>query len=57
MSNALVISNLAKTFDGTRVLDDINLEVRAGEVHGVVGENLVQRRVASRQSESLSRCA
>jgi ribose transport system ATP-binding protein len=39
VSNALVISNLAKTFDGTRVLDDINLEVRAGEVHGVVGEN------------------
>mgnify|MGYP001057347762 CR=1 FL=1 len=36
---ALSLRGITKDFPGVRALDDVNLEVRAGEVHGVVGEN------------------
>lgn len=36
---ALRIEGLSKTFDGTQVLHGIDLEVRPGEVHALVGEN------------------
>jgi len=31
--------NLSKTFGSVRALDDVNLQLRRGEVHGLVGEN------------------
>ena len=31
--------NLSKSFSGTKALDDINLELISGEIHGMVGEN------------------
>jgi ribose transport system ATP-binding protein len=36
---ALSIRNLSKTFSGTRVLHDVDLEVAPGEVRGIVGQN------------------
>src|SRR5687768_13756814 len=35
----LVITGVSKRFPGVRALDEMQLEVRAGEVHAVVGEN------------------
>jgi ribose transport system ATP-binding protein len=35
----LRVSHLSKTFTGTRALDDVSLEVAAGEVLAVVGQN------------------
>lgn len=35
----LMIRNLSKTFPGTRALDSAHLELRAGEVHALVGQN------------------
>src|ERR1700685_2816382 len=35
----LRFEGLSKTFPGTRALSDVNLAVRAGEVHGLVGHN------------------
>jgi len=35
----LRFAGLSKTFPGTRALSDVNLAVRAGEVHGLVGHN------------------
>ena len=31
--------NISKSFGGTKALDDINLELMAGEIHGLVGQN------------------
>jgi polyether ionophore transport system ATP-binding protein len=39
MSTAISISGLVKTFGPTRALDGLDLEVRAGEVHGFLGPN------------------
>lgn len=36
---ALRIERLSKTFPGTRALVDASLEIRAGEVHALVGQN------------------
>jgi len=36
---ALRIDHVTKTFPGVVALDDVDLTVRAGEVHGIVGEN------------------
>jgi ABC-type sugar transport system ATPase subunit len=35
----LVMRNIVKTFPGVRAVDDVSLEVRRGEVHGLIGEN------------------
>ena len=35
----LAVEQLTKTYPGTRALSDFNLELRAGEVHGLIGEN------------------
>jgi ribose transport system ATP-binding protein len=36
---ALRVENLSKRFGGAHALDRVTLEVRAGEVHGLLGEN------------------
>lgn len=36
---AILISNLVKTFGHTRALDGVNLQVNAGEIHGFLGPN------------------
>ena len=35
----LEVSNIVKTFPGVRALDGVNMKVKNGEVHAVVGEN------------------
>ncbi len=35
----LAVEQLTKSYPGTRALSDFNLELRAGEVHGLIGEN------------------
>ncbi|MBN9669503.1 multiple monosaccharide ABC transporter ATP-binding protein [Roseibium aggregatum] len=35
----LSMQNISKTFPGVKALDRVNLEVRKGEIHAVVGEN------------------
>ena len=35
----LVIENLSKTFPGQRALDQVDLQLRAGEVHALLGQN------------------
>ncbi len=35
----LRVSHLSKTFIGTKALDDVSLEVAAGEVVAIVGQN------------------
>jgi len=35
----LEMRHIEKSFSGTRVLDDVDLDVRAGEVHVIAGEN------------------
>ena len=39
MNNILEIKNLSKDFPGVKALENINLNVKRGEVHGLVGEN------------------
>ncbi len=39
MPTALVIENLVKTFGAVRALDDFNMDVKTGEVHGFLGPN------------------
>jgi ABC-type sugar transport system ATPase subunit len=36
---ALAAYGISKSFPGVQALDDVNLELRAGEVHGLIGEN------------------
>ena len=35
----LSVESLSKSFGGTRALNDVSLELRAGEIHGLVGQN------------------
>lgn len=35
----LELKNISKAFTGVQALDDVNLDVRSGEVHALVGEN------------------
>ncbi|WP_330577911.1 sugar ABC transporter ATP-binding protein [Alkaliphilus pronyensis] len=37
--SVLKMSNISKEYYGTRVLNNINLEIRAGEIHALLGEN------------------
>ena len=37
--NILVMKNITKEFPGVKALDNVNLEVRRGEIHALVGEN------------------
>lgn len=39
MKTALSIRNIVKEFSGVRVLNDINVDIKAGEVFGILGEN------------------
>jgi ABC-type sugar transport system ATPase subunit len=39
MTATLTVEHLSKTFAGVPVLRDVSLEVRAGEVHALLGEN------------------
>ncbi|MBR7077621.1 MAG: ATP-binding cassette domain-containing protein, partial [Clostridia bacterium] len=39
MENVLTVSNLNKYFGRRKILDNINLEVKAGEVMGFIGPN------------------
>lgn len=38
-SSGVVIRNLRKTFGGVPALDDVSLDIRPGEIHGLLGEN------------------
>lgn len=35
----LTLRNITKAFHGVKVLDEVNFELRAGEVHALIGEN------------------
>ena len=35
----LILSNISKSFAGVAALQDVSLEVRAGEIHALLGEN------------------
>ncbi|RYH08877.1 MAG: ATP-binding cassette domain-containing protein, partial [Alphaproteobacteria bacterium] len=35
----LEMRSITKTFPGVKALQDVNFDVRAGEIHAVVGEN------------------
>lgn len=37
--DALRIAGLSKRFGGAQALDDVSLNIRAGEIHGLLGEN------------------
>ena len=39
MTTLLEMRGITKTFPGVVALRDVNLEVKAGEIHAVVGEN------------------
>ncbi len=39
MDNILEMRDITKTFPGVKALNQVNLEVKKGEIHGIVGEN------------------
>ncbi len=63
MAEVLSLEGVSKSFGGSRVLRDVNLRVRAGEVHALVGENgsgkstLVKILSGYHRADSLSRAA
>lgn len=38
-SNYLYMHNISKSFPGVKALSNVDLEVRQGEVHALLGEN------------------
>ncbi len=38
-ANTLTVEHLAMSFGGVKAIDDLNLEVRPGQVHGLIGPN------------------
>jgi ribose transport system ATP-binding protein len=38
-TQTLVVRNMSMTFGGQRALDEVNVSIRRGEVHGLVGQN------------------
>jgi ABC-type sugar transport system ATPase subunit len=38
MPSVLELHNISKTFGGVKALDDVHFDVRAGEVHALLGE-------------------
>src|SRR6202051_519390 len=39
MNNILEMRGITKTFPGVKALDNVNLSVRQGDIHALVGEN------------------
>ena len=39
MENILKLTKINKSFPGVKALTDVDLEIRKGEVHALVGEN------------------
>ena len=39
MTNLLELKGISKTFPGVKALSDVNIDLRAGEVLGLCGEN------------------
>uniref|UniRef100_UPI00374D2765 ATP-binding cassette domain-containing protein n=1 Tax=Undibacterium sp. TaxID=1914977 RepID=UPI00374D2765 len=39
MNTILEMRGIRKTFPGVKALDNVNLHVRSGEIHAIVGEN------------------
>jgi putative multiple sugar transport system ATP-binding protein len=39
MNTILEMQGITKTFPGVKALDDVNITVKAGEIHALVGEN------------------
>ena len=37
--NVIEVKNISKNFGGVKALDKVNLEIRKGEIHCLVGEN------------------
>ena len=35
----LEAKGVSKAFPGVRALDDVNLQIRRGEIHSIIGEN------------------
>ena len=35
----LIMKSIGKQFNGVTVLEDVDFEVRPGEIHGLLGEN------------------
>src|SRR3954463_7887517 len=38
-ADALRVSGLSKTFGATRALEDVSIDIRAGEIHALMGQN------------------
>ena len=38
-SAVLDVQNLSKRFDMTQALEDVSVDLKAGEIHALVGEN------------------
>ncbi len=39
MNAILEMRGITKTFPGVKALDDVNITVKSGEIHALVGEN------------------
>ena len=50
MDAILEMRGISKSFPGVKALKDVNLSVKAGEIHGIVGENGIHRSLATSQT-------